>query len=49
MGGDSSKKRGIPEKHNMLQGLLDPLRQHGFTAQPHSGAEKVGTLDWVTR
>ncbi len=47
MGGDCSKKRGIPEKHNKLQFLLDPLRQRGFAARPRSGAERVGALDWV--
>ncbi len=47
MGGDCiNKKRGIPEKHNKLQVLLDPLRQRGFAARPRSGAERVGALDW---
>ncbi len=45
MGGDCSKKRGIPEKHNKLQGLLDPLRQRSFAVLMRSGAERVGTLD----
>ncbi len=45
MGGDCSQKRGIPEKHNKLQSLLDPLRQRGFATRPRSGAERVGALD----
>ncbi len=45
MGGDPYKTRGIPEKHNKLQVLLDPLRQRGFAARPRSGAERVGALD----
>ncbi len=30
MGGEGSRKKGIPEEHNKLQGLLDPLRKRGF-------------------
>ncbi len=44
MGGDCSKKRGIPEKHK--QGLLDLLCQRGFTTRPRTRAERVGALEW---
>ncbi len=37
-----SKKKGIPEKHNQLQGLLDPLRQRCLAARPHSGRRGGG-------
>ncbi len=47
MGGDCSKKRGISKIHNKLQGLLNPLHQHGFAVRPRSGAERVGGLDWL--
>ncbi len=36
MGSNCGKKRGIPEKHNKLQGLLDP---------PRGGADRVGMID----
>ncbi len=39
--GDGSKKRGIPEKHNM-QGLLDPLRQRGHVA----GQRALAAVHW---
>ncbi len=41
MGGDCSKERGIPGKHNKLQGLLDPLHPCGFAA-----LEGRRALDW---
>ncbi len=47
MGGDCSKKRGFPEEHNKLKGLLDPLHQHGFATRPRSGAERVSVLDCI--